>query len=278
MRAEGLSMNSRRATRVGSVAYSHTMASDRTRFVDGFRQVAHLGGFHCVIDSDRLVAFPIDLIETVEEAWAAMEPHLRGWELRSALLMNRPFRFERAGHEVRDEQGGQIVGVGVVEEVEIATEVIDILTVRRIDIPEGPPLMEGEESQRLSDRWQQVVHGEERLLVGSYWVLTEVERYLGGRKNAAKELRISSKALNRLGALCDRNDPDHGRKAKGAPDPLEQLESAWIKVFVPRLILRVAEFDSEVEGLSQITMADLPALLSKLCQPPDRWSLDHRCE
>ena len=253
-------MNSTPTTRVESITYSHNMTSERRRFVDGYRQVIHLGDFHCEVDAVQLVAKPPSHMTSLEEAQQGLEPHLRGWELRSELLLNNPIRFRKTGHQVRDEPNGQVVGIGVAEEVAIASEVRAVVTASRVVVPEGPPLDPGEETARIRDRWGDVVANRERLLVGAYWVLTELERFYGVRAEVGKHLAVSSKALNRLGALASRNDPIHGRKAGSPVNPLTPAEISWIRALVPLLILRTAECESGLDNLSPITMADLPVV------------------
>lgn len=253
-------MNSTTTGLVESLTYSHSMTNETRRFVGGFRQVIHVGDFHCEVDETKLVAKPVADRTSLEEAEGALEPYLRSWALRSELLLNVPMRFKKTGHLLRDEVGGQVVGVGVVEEVEIAEQVIAMVTTNRLTPPEDPPLAMSEEVERIADRWRDVKASNERLLVGAYWVLTELERYYGGRSDAAKRLAVSTKALNRLGELASRNDPEHGRKANSPVRPLTHEEATWIRTFVPKLILRVAEVESGLNDLPQITMAVLPAL------------------
>lgn len=246
--------------RVVSLTYSHTMKNENRRFVDGFRQVTHLGDFHCVIDDEKIFAMPTSEMATVEEARALLEPYLAAWELRSELLMNTPLTFKKRGDLVRDENHGQVVSVGIVEEVEILSEVIAVLTTSRLTIPTGPALTPGEETVRLRERWRDVATGKERLLVGAYWVLTEIERYFGSRQDAATNLAVSDKALKRLGALASRNDPEHGRKARSPLNPLSSEEITWVRALIPLLVVRVAEVESGLDDLHIITMADLPPL------------------
>jgi hypothetical protein len=227
-------MSSTPTVRLDSVAYSHSIANETRRLVGGFHQVMHLGDFHCEVDQTKLVAMPVVDMTSVEEARLALEPYLRGWELRSELFENRPIKFKRAGHVVRDEVGGQVVGVEVTVEVEIASQATGVVTTRRLHLPEGPPLTITEEVRRVADRWRDVTTGKERLLVGAYWVLTELERYYWGRSEIGKRLAVSVKALNRLGELANRNGPER---------PLSQEETTWIREFMPRLILQVAEVD-----------------------------------
>jgi hypothetical protein len=246
-------------TEVESLTYRHSLSSDARQFPPGYCQVVHLHDFHCVVDAEKLVARPIRSFGSLEAAMSALETHLRSWELRYGLLRNTSLRFEKSGHVMRSGQEGVVLGsaaaVGIGK-----VEARGIVILNRVEIPEGPTLEVTEEVQSLQHRWSDVVAGRERLLVGANWVLTDVQRYYEGRDQAAAELRVSKALLNTLGRLCVRNDPDHGRTAKHDPEPLSPEEVAWIRAFVPRLILRVAEVESGVEGLSQITMDIVPPL------------------
>jgi hypothetical protein len=206
--ARRLTVTSTPTPRVESITYSHSMTNETRRFVSGFRQVIHLGEFHCEVDETKLVAKPVADLTSLEEAQLALEPHLTSWELRSELLLNSPIRFKKTGHLVRNDVGGQVVGVGVAGEVEIASQVLAVVTSRRLSLPASPPLTISEEVERVTDRWRDVMAGRERLLVGAYWVLTELERYYGNRSDTGKRLKVGAKALNRLGELASRNDPE----------------------------------------------------------------------
>ena len=137
------------STHVESLTYSHTMTNEGQRFADGFRQVVHLGGFHCEVDESALVAKPDHSVSSVEEATAELEPHLDAWSLRSELLTGAPINFKKTGHVVRDETGGRKIGVGLAAEVEIAAEVKAVITTSRLVVPGGPPISISEETERL---------------------------------------------------------------------------------------------------------------------------------
>lgn len=243
---------------VTSVTFTHDMASNH-HFREEYKQVVHLGDFHCTISADNVVGRPTRPFEDGDVAYDALEPYLVGWALRSRLQLSLPVTFGRGGFNVRSADGSHVVGVAAVTEKSDLVVIRGVVTTNRIPVPEGPPLVVTEEVLHLAARWTEVVDGKERLLVGANWVLTFLERFFGSRADAAKGLNVGKRVLGNLGELCDQNDPTHGRKAKRPEIPLSLDEVEWIRELVPQLILRLAEVESQVT-VDQITMADLRTL------------------
>ena len=82
----------------------------------------------------------------------------------------------------------------------------------------------------------------------AYWVLTKVENEFGrgaakggARKQAASVLGIDEAILGNLGRLASQNDPEIGRKAKGAVTPFTGNERAWMRAAIVLIARRIGE-------------------------------------
>lgn len=262
--------------RVEQVTYSHNLETDSYQIVGGFRQVLHLAGLHCVLDAENLVVSPWEQVAGVDDVEQLLLPILRGWELRSELFDERPLEFRKTGHRIRDlSTGGQIVGVGTATERESAHPVIAVTITEHVNITDlsfvdGPhprvplikPLEISEAVEAIRDRWRDVQEGNERLLVGAYWILTRIVSQFGNRKYAAAGLSVAGGVLDEIGRLTASNDPVEGRKVKGDTRLLRESDRAWLKATIPTLIYRLAETEYGYANLPQITMSDLPMLES----------------
>lgn len=267
-------MNTGGKRRVESVTYSHDLSTGSLRLVDRFRQVIHIGAFHCVLESDVLVVYPLDDFASLGGMQEVLVPLLRAWELHSELRLGRALRFRKASHKVRDlETGGQRVGIGTACEQESAQRVIAVtITDRvkatdiafagagRVDKPEVRPLEFSEPVEAARDRWRDVVDKRERLLVGAYWILTNFYEHYGSKTAAARGLNVAKAVLTKVGELTAVSDPHEGRKRKGELRSLRDAERVWLQEAIPILIYRFAEAESGYKDLPQITKTDLPPL------------------
>lgn len=255
--------------------YAHDLASGSVAFGDGFRQVIHVGRFHCVLISEVMTVYPEGDFETVDEVQEALLPYLRGWEIRSELLCNRPFRFIKTTHLVRDlDSFAQIVGVGAAVEKEQAQPIKAVVHIDRVALtdrvtarvdrtarPEIRPIQFSKPVEDARARWHEFSDNRERLLVSVNWILSHLETYFGGRREAANGLNAAFRVLRTIGELAAINDPNEGRKrSQGDLRRLTDAERNWLTSTIPRLIYRFAEVESGYESLSPITMQDLPPL------------------
>jgi hypothetical protein len=114
----------------------------------------------------------------------------------------------------------------------------------------------------LTARLRRTRDGGETWPAFAYFVLSTLEQEFGGgtkslRRPTAKALVVDWAVLNGLGSICDRRDPEIGRKSAKNPAPITAPERAWMEAVVVRLIRRVGEHAAG-SPLASITMTDLP--------------------
>ena len=228
-----------------------------------------LGSFSCTLADGVLEAIPSVEFRDRQAARDALEPQLRDWE-ESAYLSDRAFRirfvYDRSSVEEVDPKPGVINLFG---EVSASGGGAATLTITRRDNLEYPSFDTGFRSsplvQRLTVRLRRTRDGGETWPAFAYFVLSTLEEKFGHgpnkprRRNAAKGLAVDWPVLHTLGGICDRRDPDIGRKAGTIPEPITASERAWMEAVVVRLIRRVGEHAAS-GPLAAITMADFPPL------------------
>ncbi len=245
---------------VVSLEYRVWIDDTRQSFAEGLTDEVELDGFACELVRDSMTVRPHGHYATAEEARADLDPQLRAWEAYAELTRPQPLRFTFRNASIIDRAPApgvlpvaDIALVGLVEEATVRIE--------NHEYPAAPPrgLREPPEVEGLRRRWRDACEGREPLLSAAYWVLSNLERLYSGRAGAAVRLQVSKSVLDTLGRLADRHDPQHGRKGKSAPQPLTDEEQSWVREVVPRLLLRVAEMESQL-AIPQLTMTDFPDL------------------
>ncbi len=221
-----------------------------------------LGDFDCRLDAGRLEARPHFHYSEEAEAKAALESHLRAWELRSELEDGVQVGFRFGAAHVIDRQPDP-------ESVSVAVSAVGSLSaVGEVTIKVGhraypPPSARALAGSPLVDdllEWVRDVREQrQRMLVGAYLVLTRIEFEYGDRDQAATTLNISKKVLSNLGELSARNDPAERRKVKGPVSPLTEPERRWILATLPKLTCQVAEVEAGSRP-ALLEMASLPPL------------------
>lgn len=148
-----------------------------------------------------------------------------------------------------------VITIGVASEVDVAGSMTTIRVLDAYPPPPTPELSLNPYVDSMRIRWRKVVTGRETELSGAYWCLSAIEKQYSGRSQAASRLGVSSGVLSRIGTLTAKNDPTQGRKDRGPTASLTQAESAWLRTFMPKLILRVAEVESGLPAAPLLTLA-----------------------
>jgi hypothetical protein len=219
-----------------------------------------LAGFKCRLADKTLTAEPKADFPDSASGRAALEPHLRAWEVQLELErgMWAEFRFESA--EVIDRQPDSGHHEIALESGVTATAVMSAELVRGFAVYPPPPphrLAATPLVEALRARLRDVRHRRERLLVAAYWCLTQIERAYGSRAEAAAALNVSGNILGVIGRLTAVDDPQEGRKAGGPARALTPEEQQWLNQALPALVLRIAQVEAaEGSALPQITLAD----------------------
>jgi hypothetical protein len=115
----------------------------------------------------------------------------------------------------------------------------------------------------LAARLRRTRDGGETWPAFAYFVLSTLQEEFGRagsmRRSAASALGVDPTVLDTLGKICDRRDPDIGRKGAKNPAPITAPERVWMEAVVIRLIRRAGEHAAG--GLmAPIAMADFAPL------------------
>jgi hypothetical protein len=220
-----------------------------------------LAGFRCRLADRTLVAEPDADFPDAASGRAALEPHLRGWEVQLELERGIWIEFRFEGAEVIDRQPAAGSRTVALEAAETARAIMSADVIRGLGDYPAPPTHQLAETpfvEALRARVRDVRHQRERLLVAAYWCLTQVEGKYGNRAAAAAALNVSKNVLETIGRLTAIDDPQEGRKAGGPARPLIPAERQWLDRVLRAIVLRVAQVEAaeEVSTLPQITLAD----------------------
>lgn len=222
------------------------------------RQELSLGDFDCVLEGTVLTATPRGAYPTEAEATAAMEPHLRAWELELELDRGYRVEFRLTGSHAVDAEPGQpkhfVVGIG-----EHLTMSDSLQVTAHTDLPSPTATYQPTPRvQQLVIRLRDLREGREKAASAAYAILTDIEHTFGSgdRGAAAQALNVSSKLLTTLSRLASGQHPTEGRKVAKA-DPLTDADLDWLRRAVPLLVRRAAAVESGATGLPQLTLADV---------------------
>lgn len=248
--------------RVTTLYYRFASDSERDRFDDAAPWAGSLGTFNCTLAAGILKAIPTVLFRDRETAKRTLVPHLRAWEQQAFLSPHGyriRFEYQRSDVEEIDPQPGSITIFP--EPVSVSLEVFaPTITRGNLAYPAvDPDFVQTPLTDLLSGRLRRTRDGGETWPAFAYFVLTRLEADFNGRSGAAAGLSVSRKVLDKLGRICDKRDPEIGRKAGRKPESITISERAWMEAVVVRLIRRVGEHAAG-SPLVPITMADFPPL------------------
>jgi hypothetical protein len=203
-----------------------------------------------------------------QDAREAVEPYLRAYELKAALIAGLTgLRFEFDRVDIIDRRPPlpgepQVVEATAAVACFASCAAMAHVTSRRY--PEPPDgFRVSPDVQSLFDRYSGYRAGRELLTSMAYFCLTFVEKVVfAKREEAAKALGISSAVLRELGHLANVGDWRTARKASIAERRQhEPREVAWVEEAVRLLIQRMAEYAFDPAACREpLTMANLPPL------------------
>ena len=254
--------------RVRTLTYREKLLSPNISF-NSPRPAFRIGDFDAAFEKELWNFTPLADFASVEGARASLEPLLRDveteWDILEQLRLS--FEFEPGScvleHHLED-------GTVKFESVTLAVKQLSLGATYYVARPAPSPpsgLRYTPLAGRLRAWWHEIYDQKVRLLVNANLVLTSLESEFGaphkgakGRKVAAQKLNVEFDVLSNLGRLCDKNDPDEGRKSKIKNEPLTPEEKTWVHETVGKLVRRAIEIDSAIVGLHFIRMKDLPPL------------------
>lgn len=253
---------------VEALRYKLVVLRDGVTYREGLPPVERdLDGFSIRLSHDVLTVTMHDHYPTRFDAMKAVEPYLYAWRADAALAASGPPEFEFEYQDVtvidRDPPDTSTGSVHVKAGVAFATAVAfsGTVAIEHGTYPVPPDHFAlDEDTEALWNRWQGYVEGSEPLQSMAYACLTMLEMH-SGRLGASAWFNVSGTVLGKLGHLStEPGDPQTARKMTAKLRPLEPQERAWLEAAVKALIRRAGEIAAGVEGLPEITMANLPEL------------------
>ena len=198
---------------------------------------------------------------TKEEARQAVEPFIQNWEFVSSLSRDPGcFHLEFDGAEIIDRRPSP----GVVHASAGAARFKFSVPPARGKayanaFPQPPSGIDSthREVVVLFHRYERYKAGKEPLTSFAYYCCTEIEQSGGGRSGTARQYKLHSKLLRRIGELSSTKGGTEARKAQGAGSPLTEDERRFLERAVVRLIRRVAEYHASPGCLPEITIGDI---------------------
>jgi hypothetical protein len=253
---------------VEALRYKLVVLRDGVTYREGLPPVERdLDGFSIRLSHDVLTVTMHDHYATRFDAMKAVEPYLHAWRADATLAASGPPEFDFEYQDVtvidRDPPDGSPgsvdqTGAGAIA---VAVALSGKVAIEHGSYPEPPDHFAlDENTETLWNRWQAYVEGSEPLQGMAHACLTMLEMY-AGRLGASAWFNVSGKVLGTLGRLStEPGDPLTVRKMTPKMRPLEPQERAWLEAAVKALVRRAGEIATGVEGLPEITMANLPEL------------------
>lgn len=255
------------ARRVTSLRYRLDNRNEHDHFDQVPPIVTTLGDFDLELRDGQLEAKPRRDYIQVRDARDELEPLLRDWEIAAALDRHDiEFVFQAGGVEEVAPDGTKHIDAELSDTVRVGMDAI----VARFNAgyPDPPtdlradPVLE-QMLKRLRDG-----RSDARLLVmNANWMVTNIETEYGQAAGGSKTRQVAAAALNadvaildKMGELAARNDPDLGRKAKGAVKPLSASEIAWLEAAMEALTRQIGRYNAGAHAAYRLAISDLPAL------------------
>jgi len=235
---------------VASLVYRFASTNDLDRFTMAVPLDATIDGFDVHLADGLLTATPHDHFASADDAREILEPQLRDWEAQARVQeVWHSIRFVFENAQVIDRSLGPSVGVSPTA-AHGRLAAFEAAVMR--DNPTYPPPATGFRTDPVLDailgRLEDLDQRRTTLTDAAYWVLTKVENEFGrgaakggARKQAASVLGIDEAILGNLGRLASQNDPEIGRKAKGAVTPFTGNERAWMRAAIVLIARRIGE-------------------------------------
>lgn len=205
---------------------------------------------------------------TKQDARAAVDDYIGGWELNAALVRGpNAFKLRYSRSEIEDRKPTPGVINAHAEPVRLNFSASAQATVSPRTYPK-PPSMSLKRSPDVESMFHRYVgfrEGREPLTTMAYFCLTVLEASTGecrGRRAAAAQRYcISEAVLKQLGELSSTKGGVGARKAEGVQQNLNQQEKMFLEAAVTTIIRRAAEVAHYPEtSLKPITMFDLPSM------------------
>ena len=207
-------------------------------------------------------AEPLEHFATVEEARAAIEPFIQGWEIDLAMRFGqRPMTFEFNRANVVDRNPSTPGSVTIITATTRLCASFSAAGEHKLlkDYPPVPSKFKADPDViTLWTRFEGFKNGQEPLGSMAYFCFTFLrDRYRG---SPTKVLNVAEPVLKKVGELStNRGDDSNARKVTSSLTPFSPAEAQWLEEAIRVLIRRVGEIAAG-HSPQQLTMTDLPRL------------------
>jgi hypothetical protein len=233
------------------------------RWLDpGFRMTPRklelpVGDFDCFVDGDQITAVPKSVYPDARAGAAALEPHLRAWELQLELEQGHRVEFRLSGSAAKEvaPDGTKHYQIGLNEYIGMSSSV-SVGLVAAIPAPAGG-YQSGPLTSRYLVRLRDLRAGRDRVTQVAYAIVSDLEQTYGGLPQAAGTLQVSRGLLVEVKKLSSGQHPTEGRKSASGGVALTDENLAWLGRAVAHLVRRTAQVEAGTVGLPQLTVADI---------------------
>ena len=195
---------------------------------------------------------------TEQAARQAIEGYIRKWEFTAGLQRGPDcfrLRPDRSEIEDRNPTPGVVTlhAPGLRVEVSLSRPSGTVGALCYPQPPSGIELTSDVES--MHEHYMNYLQDKELLTSMAYYCLTVLEKLFKGRKEAARQCRISPDVLCEIGKLSTQRGGPQARKADGKDQDLTDQECRFLKEATRVLIERAAQKDRRT--LPELTKSDL---------------------
>lgn len=221
-----------------------------------------LGDFDFTIKGSDITVKPRIHFADRDSVRAAVEPHIRAWELEAGIRLHIPrLQIVYQGTDVIDRAPTQGVNELNVESITSAMTSDNVILIQRIAEHPPPADRDFTITPDVETMWQRYVgylEGREPLLSMAYFCYTFLAPGKKGHIMASKRLNTEKEVFKKLSELSStRGDALSGRKAN-LPH-LTSEEYGWVDQTVRALIIQLAKSTSGPSA-DRLKMTDLPNL------------------
>jgi hypothetical protein len=216
-----------------------------------------LGDFDCTIEGDQLTAVPKGIYADASAGRAALEPHLREWELQLELDQGYRVEFRLSGSSAKEvaADGTKHYQVGLNEYLGFSSSVSADVGAS-IPAPIGG-YQSGPLTSKYLARLRDLRAGRDKVTQVAYVIVSDLEQTYGGLPQAASNLQVSRGLLVEVKKLSSGQHPTEGRKSASGGVALTDENLAWLTRAVAQLVRRTALVEAGTVGLPQLTVADI---------------------
>ena len=206
-----------------------------------------LGDFDCVIEGATMIATPRSAYDSEAEAFHAIEPSLRDWQLELELVNNRRIEFRLEASFERPVPGKPYALSAHGHAHASGSATLSLVVGGPLPQPTGD-YTAGPLTTKYLARLRDIRDGRDKIPATAYFIVTDLQTELG-KAEVASRLCVSGSVVDRIRRLSSARHETQGRKSLPGAPPLTDEELAWLE----RAILVLVRQTSRMENTTRST-------------------------